>query len=41
MEAESARLAGLRDRLQAKLLAGLEHIRVNGSQTIACPAIST
>jgi cysteine desulfurase len=32
MEAESARLAGLRDRLQAKLLAGLERVRVNGCE---------
>jgi len=32
MEAESARLAGLRDRLQAKLLAGLDRVRVNGAE---------
>jgi cysteine desulfurase len=32
MPAESARLAALRDRLQAKLIAGLDHVRVNGSQ---------
>ena len=37
MEAESARLAGLRDRLQAKLLEGLEHVRVNGSQKRRLP----
>lgn len=32
MEAESARLASLRDRLQAKLLAGLDRVRVNGAE---------
>ncbi|MFP5226641.1 MAG: IscS subfamily cysteine desulfurase [Acidobacteriota bacterium] len=37
MEAESARLAGLRDRLQGKLLAGLERVRVNGSQRHRLP----
>lgn len=31
IEAEAARLGALRDRLQAKLLAGLERVRVNGS----------
>jgi len=31
MEGEAVRLGALRDRLQAKLLAGLEHVRVNGS----------
>ena len=31
MEAEGARLARLRDRLQAKLVAGLDHVRVNGA----------
>lgn len=34
---ESARLAALRDRLQAKLTAGLEHLRVNGSQAHRLP----
>ncbi len=37
MEQESARLAGLRDRLQAKLLAGLDHVRVNGAQERRLP----
>ncbi len=37
MEAESVRLAGLRDRLQAKLLAGLHHVRVNGSKMRRLP----
>jgi cysteine desulfurase len=32
MPAESARLAALRDRLQAKLTAGLDRVRVNGAQ---------
>ena len=32
MEAESARLASLRDRLQAKLTAGLDRVRVNGAE---------
>jgi len=31
MDAESARLAALRERLRAKLLAGLERVRINGS----------
>ena len=31
IETESARLAALRDRLQTKLLAGLDRVRVNGS----------
>jgi len=31
MSSESTRLAALRDRLQAKLLAGLDQVRVNGS----------
>jgi cysteine desulfurase len=37
MEAESVRLASLRDRLQAKLLAGLERVHVNGSQQNRLP----
>jgi cysteine desulfurase len=37
MESESARLAALRDRLQAKLTAGLDHVRVNGSQEHRLP----
>jgi cysteine desulfurase len=37
MEAESARLAGMRDRLQAKLLAGLDRVRVNGTETRRLP----
>jgi cysteine desulfurase len=37
MEAEAARLSGLRDRLQAKILAGLDHVRVNGSQEHRLP----
>jgi cysteine desulfurase len=37
MEAEAARLASLRDRLQAKLLAGLDGVRVNGSQKHRLP----
>jgi len=37
MEAESTRLATLRDRLQAKLLDGLERVHVNGSQTHRLP----
>jgi cysteine desulfurase len=37
MEAESARLAGLRDRLQAKLVAGLDHVRVNGAEEHRLP----
>jgi cysteine desulfurase len=37
MESESVRLAALRDRLQAKLEAGLEHLRVNGSQQHRLP----
>lgn len=32
MDAETARLGVLRDRLQATLLAGLDHVRVNGSE---------
>jgi cysteine desulfurase len=32
MSVESARLAALRDRLQGKLTAGLDRVRVNGSQ---------
>ncbi len=37
MEAESARLSALRDGLQAKLLASLERVRVNGSQEHRLP----
>ena len=37
MESESVRLAALRDRLQAKLEAGLDHLRVNGSQQHRLP----
>jgi cysteine desulfurase len=37
MEAESARLATLRDRLQAKLIAGLERVRVNGAESRRLP----
>jgi cysteine desulfurase len=37
MEAESARLAALRDRLQAKLGGGLERVRVNGAQARRLP----
>lgn len=37
MEAEAARLGALRDRLQAKLLAGLEQVRVNGSKEHRLP----
>jgi cysteine desulfurase len=37
MAAESARLAALRDRLQAELTAGLECVRVNGSQEHRLP----
>jgi cysteine desulfurase len=37
MEEESMRLAALRDRLQAKLLAGLDRVRVNGSQEHRLP----
>ena len=37
MAAEGLRLATLRDRLQAKLLAGLDHVRVNGSQEHRLP----
>jgi len=37
MEAEAARLAGLRDRLQAKILAGIDRVRVNGSQKHRLP----
>ncbi len=37
MDAEAARLAGLRDRLQAKLLAGLDHVRVNGAEMSRLP----
>ncbi|HWC96117.1 MAG TPA: IscS subfamily cysteine desulfurase [Candidatus Sulfopaludibacter sp.] len=37
MEIEGARLAVLRDRLQGKLVAGLEHIQVNGSQEHRLP----
>jgi cysteine desulfurase len=32
MESESARLGSLRDRLQARLLAGLDRVRVNGAE---------
>jgi cysteine desulfurase len=37
MEAEATRLAALRDRLEARLEAGLEHVRVNGSQDHRLP----
>jgi cysteine desulfurase len=37
LDAEAARLAGLRDRLQAALLAGLVHVRVNGSEQHRLP----
>jgi cysteine desulfurase len=37
MESEAARLSALRDRLQAKLLAGLDRVRVNGSQEHRLP----
>jgi cysteine desulfurase len=37
MSAESERLGALRDRLQAKLIAGLDHVRVNGSQEYRLP----
>jgi cysteine desulfurase len=37
LEAEAARLTALRDRLQAKLLAELNHVRVNGSQQHRLP----
>jgi cysteine desulfurase len=37
LAAESIRLAGLRDRLQAKLLAGLDRVRVNGAQKHRLP----
>jgi cysteine desulfurase len=37
IESESARLTALRDRLQAKLLAALDHVRVNGSQQHRLP----
>jgi cysteine desulfurase len=37
MESEAARLGALRDRLQAKLLAGLDRVRVNGSQQHRLP----
>ncbi len=37
MESEAARLAALRDRLQARILAGLDHVRVNGSQEHRLP----
>jgi cysteine desulfurase len=37
MESESARLTRMRDRLQAKLLAALDHVRVNGSQQHRLP----
>jgi cysteine desulfurase len=37
MEAESARLASLRDRLQSKLLAGLDRVRVNGAEMHRLP----
>ncbi|HEX3661910.1 MAG TPA: aminotransferase class V-fold PLP-dependent enzyme [Acidobacteriaceae bacterium] len=37
MESESLRLAALRDRLQAKLLAGLDQVRVNGCQQHRLP----
>lgn len=37
MDAEAARLAALRDRLQAKLLASLDRVRVNGSPRYRLP----
>ncbi len=37
MQAESTRLAALRDRLQAKLTAALDHVQVNGSQEHRLP----
>jgi len=37
MESEAARIAALRDRLEAKLMAGLDRVRVNGSQTHRLP----
>jgi cysteine desulfurase len=37
MGAESVRFAALRDRLQAKLTAGLDHVHVNGSQEHRLP----
>ena len=37
MEQESTRLTALRDRLQAKLVAGLHRVRVNGSQQHRLP----
>jgi cysteine desulfurase len=37
LESESARLTATRDRLQAKLLAELNHVRVNGSQQHRLP----
>ncbi len=37
MESEAARLAALRDRLQAKLVAALDRVRVNGSQQHRLP----
>jgi cysteine desulfurase len=37
MESEAARLTAMRDRLQAKLLAALDHVRVNGSQQHRLP----
>jgi cysteine desulfurase len=37
MESEALRLAALRDRLQAKLLAGLDQVQVNGSQQHRLP----
>ena len=37
MESEAARLAALRDRLQAKLAAALDRVRVNGSQQHRLP----
>jgi cysteine desulfurase len=37
MESEAARIIALRDRLQAKLLAGLDRARVNGSQEHRLP----
>jgi cysteine desulfurase len=37
MSAESARVAALRDRLQAKLTAGLDRVRVNGAQEHRLP----
>jgi cysteine desulfurase len=37
LESEAARLTAMRDRLQAKLLAALDHVRVNGSQQHRLP----